>query len=233
MPIVRVVDDDLTERVTEWVVLQVLMHHRRQRLYDRFQRERRWKELAQPAAHQVGVGIMGMGVIGQAAAAALRQLGFRVAGWSRQRESGGRRRDVRRAANWTPFWRGRTSSSSLLPLTAETRGILAMPLFRKLVERRTGRPAGGDQCRPRRAAGGGRHRRGARRPYPRRRQPRRVRAGTARSGEPALGLRHCGDHAALRRLQFAGGAGLAILRQIEAFEAGKPLANWSTASAAT
>ena len=31
VPIVRVVDPDLTERMVEWVVLQVLMHHRRKR----------------------------------------------------------------------------------------------------------------------------------------------------------------------------------------------------------
>ena len=70
--------------MTEWVVLQVLIHHRRQRLYDRQQRERRWKELPQPAAHEVRVGIMGMGVLGRAAAKALAALGFRVAGWSRR-----------------------------------------------------------------------------------------------------------------------------------------------------
>ena len=83
VPIVRVVDPDLTERMTEWVVLQVLIHHRRQRLYDRQQRERVWRERSQPAAHEVRVGIMGMGVLGRASATALAGLGFRVAGWSR------------------------------------------------------------------------------------------------------------------------------------------------------
>ena len=65
VPIVRVVDNDLTERMTEWVVLQVLIHHRLQRLYDRQQRERVWRERSQPAAHEVRVGIMGMGVLGR------------------------------------------------------------------------------------------------------------------------------------------------------------------------
>ncbi len=87
VPIVRVVDPDLTERMVEWVVLQVLIHHRRQRLYDRQQRERVWRERSQPAAHDVRVGIMGMGVLGKASATALAGLGFRVAGWSRRGSS--------------------------------------------------------------------------------------------------------------------------------------------------
>src|SRR5262249_42435807 len=43
VPVVRVVDSDLTMRMTEYVVLHVLMHHRRQRLYDAQQRERLWR----------------------------------------------------------------------------------------------------------------------------------------------------------------------------------------------
>ena len=41
VPVVRIVDPDLTMRMTEYVVLHVLMHHRRQRLYDAQQRQRR------------------------------------------------------------------------------------------------------------------------------------------------------------------------------------------------
>ena len=74
VPIVRVVNPDLTRRMTEWVTLQVLLHHRRQRIYDAQQRERRWHELRQPAAHDVRVGIMGMGVLGRDAAEVLEQF---------------------------------------------------------------------------------------------------------------------------------------------------------------
>ena len=79
----RVAHPDLTMRVTEYVVLHVLMHHRRQRLYDAQQRERLWRVHDQPAASEVAVGVMGLGVIGREAAAALARLGFQVAGWSR------------------------------------------------------------------------------------------------------------------------------------------------------
>src|SRR5439155_22268980 len=44
VPVVRIVDPDLTMRMTEYVVLHVLAYHRRQRLYDVQQRERVWHE---------------------------------------------------------------------------------------------------------------------------------------------------------------------------------------------
>ena len=83
VPVARVAHDDLTQRVTEYVVLHVLMHHRRQRLYDAQQRERLWRAHDQPAAGEVAVGVMGLGVIGRNVADALARLGFKVAGWSR------------------------------------------------------------------------------------------------------------------------------------------------------
>src|SRR5512133_2579344 len=83
VPIVRIVDPDLTRRMTEYVVLHVLMHHRQVRRYDRQQRERQWQVHHQPAASEVSVGIKGHGVLGRDAAEVLRRLGFQVAGWSR------------------------------------------------------------------------------------------------------------------------------------------------------
>src|SRR5262245_27169532 len=44
VPIVRIVDPDLTARMVEYVLLHVLMIHRRQRLYDTQQRKRIWHE---------------------------------------------------------------------------------------------------------------------------------------------------------------------------------------------
>ena len=132
VPIVRIVDPDLTERMVEWVVLQVLMHHRRQLLYDRQQRQHIWKERTQPAAHEVRVGIMGMGVLGKASAKVLAGLGFQVAGWSRH---GSRVRDVESfagAGGLDAFLARTDILVCLLPLTPETRGMLAMPLFEKL-----------------------------------------------------------------------------------------------------
>jgi len=132
VPVVRIVSDDLTERMTEWVTLQVLMHHRQQRRYDRLQRERRWHELRQPAASEMRVGIMGMGVLGVSAAKVLVALGFQVAGWSRRPKAIPGVESFHGDAGLDPFLARTDILVALLPLTPETRGLLAMPLFRKL-----------------------------------------------------------------------------------------------------
>jgi hypothetical protein len=83
VPVIRVIDADLTMRMTEYVVLHVLTYHRHQRVYEQQQRARIWHDHEQPPANDVSVGIMGLGELGQAAAVALQRLGFRVHGWSR------------------------------------------------------------------------------------------------------------------------------------------------------
>ncbi|HET7716839.1 MAG TPA: glyoxylate/hydroxypyruvate reductase A [Bauldia sp.] len=132
VPVVRIVSNDLTKRMTEWVTLQVLMHHRRQRQYDRLQAERRWQELRQPAASDVRVGVMGMGVLGRSAAEVLVQLGFRVAGWSRRPKTIAGVESYHGDAALDPFLARTDILVALLPLTPETRGLLSMPLFHKL-----------------------------------------------------------------------------------------------------
>ncbi len=133
VPIVRAVSPDLTQRMTEWVTLQVLIHHRQQRIYDRQQAERHWQERRQPAAADVRVGIMGLGRLGRDAAAMLARIGFAVAGWTRRPApaaagiAGFHGRD-----GLEPFLARTDILVCLLPLTNETRGILCMPLFARL-----------------------------------------------------------------------------------------------------
>jgi glyoxylate/hydroxypyruvate reductase A len=132
VPIVRVVSADLTQRMTEWIVLQVLIHHRHQRAYDRQQAARIWKELAQPAAAEVRVGIMGLGVLGGDAAEALCRLGFQVAGWSRRPATLSGVETFHGLGELDRFLARTDILVCLLPLTPETRGILARPAFEKL-----------------------------------------------------------------------------------------------------
>ena len=132
VPIVRVVDSDLTRRMTEYVTLHVLMHHRRQRLYDAQQRRRLWHEHAQPPAHAVHVGIMGLGVLGRDAAEVLARLGFRVAGWSRTPHAIAGIETYHGAAGLETFLARTEILVCLLPHTPSTEGILDLALLRKL-----------------------------------------------------------------------------------------------------
>jgi glyoxylate/hydroxypyruvate reductase A len=87
VPIVRFVDPDLTGRMVEYVALHVLYHHRRMCEFRELQARKVWKYVPEPAAHEVRVGVMGLGVLGAASANALKVFGYQVRGWSRARKS--------------------------------------------------------------------------------------------------------------------------------------------------
>jgi glyoxylate/hydroxypyruvate reductase A len=130
--VARVAHDDLTTRVTEYVVLHVLMHHRRQRRYDAQQRDRRWHSHDQPAASEVSVGVMGLGAIGGNVAGALRRLGFKTAGWSRTEKNLPSVETFYGGAGLDAFLARTEILVCLLPRTRDTEGILNLALFRRL-----------------------------------------------------------------------------------------------------
>jgi len=132
VPIVRAAHADLSMRVTEYVVLHTLRYHRRQPLYEAQQRQRLWKEHPQPAASEVAVGIMGLGVIGTEAVRVLARIGFRVAGWSTSEKLVDDVETFHGPAGLDPFLARTEILICLLPLTKTTRGILNRSLFARL-----------------------------------------------------------------------------------------------------
>ena len=132
VPIVRAAHADLSMRVTEYVVLHTLRYHRRQPLYEAQQRQRLWKEHPQPAASEVAVGVMGLGVIGTEAVRVLARIGFRVAGWSTSEKLVDGVETFHGAAGLDPFLARTEILICLLPLTKTTRGILNRSLFARL-----------------------------------------------------------------------------------------------------
>jgi glyoxylate/hydroxypyruvate reductase A len=135
VPIARVVDPDLTTRMSEYVVLHCLMHLRQQRRYDRQQLAKSWDDdRHQPAARSIQVGIMGLGELGLDAARKLQMIGFDVAGWSRSPK------DVDGLVTFAGpdgmlAFLGRTDILvCLLPLTPDTRGMLNADLFAALAQ---------------------------------------------------------------------------------------------------
>ena len=132
VPLVRFVDPDLTGRMAEYVTLNVLTHHRRMTEYRELQARREWKYLPEAAARDVRVGIMGLGVLGAAAARALRPFGYRLRGWSSARKTLDGVTCYGGAADLDPFLAETDILAVLLPLTPATRGILNQALFSKL-----------------------------------------------------------------------------------------------------
>lgn len=135
VPIARVVDPDLTTRMSEYVVLHCLMHLRQQRRYDRQQREGIWDDdRHQPAARSVRVGIMGLGELGLDAARKLQVIGFDVAGWSRSPKSIEGLESFAGEDGLVAFLARTDILVCLLPLTPDTRGSLNARLFSGLAQ---------------------------------------------------------------------------------------------------
>ncbi|WP_349363686.1 MAG: glyoxylate/hydroxypyruvate reductase A [Roseitalea porphyridii] len=136
VPIVRAVADDLTERMSEYIVWQVLDHHRKGPRYRRQQADRVWNEdRMQPAARDVTVGILGLGLLGLDAARKLRLLGFNVAGWSRTEKTVEGVDTHAGEAGLDGFLAVSDIVVCLLPLTPATEGILSKPLFARMKRR--------------------------------------------------------------------------------------------------
>jgi glyoxylate/hydroxypyruvate reductase A len=122
----------LSMRMTEYVVLHVLIAHRRVRLYEAQQRQRLWRNHEEPAASDVAVGVMGLGVLGRDAAGVLSRIGFRVAGWSRTARKIDSVETFHGFGGLEAFLARTEILVCLLPHTAQTDGILNRALFGKL-----------------------------------------------------------------------------------------------------
>jgi len=135
VPMVRFVDADLTGRMTEYVALHVLYHHRRMSEFRELQARKVWRYLAEPAAREVRVGLMGLGVLGSAAARALTVFGYRLRGWARSPKTLEGIDCYAGNAELDAFLSETDILVVLLPLTPETRGILDRRLLAKLPRR--------------------------------------------------------------------------------------------------
>ena len=132
VPIVRLVDPYMTEAMSEYVVLSVLRLHRQDLDYLATQRVGIWREREQKNAAERPVGILGFGTLGRDAGRKLQALGFPVAGWSR-----GQQQVAGFATHAGPAGLDALLAQSeilvcLLPLTAETAGILNAGTFARL-----------------------------------------------------------------------------------------------------
>jgi glyoxylate/hydroxypyruvate reductase A len=132
VPLVRFVDPDLTGRMAAYVTLHVLYHQRRMSEFRELQVRKVWQYLPEPPARSVRVGLMGLGVLGSAAAAALAPLGFQLRGWTRTPKAVPGVACFSGPGQLDAFLAETDILAVLLPLTRETRGILNRGLLQKL-----------------------------------------------------------------------------------------------------
>jgi glyoxylate/hydroxypyruvate reductase A len=132
VPIARMVDPSLTRTMTEYVLLAVLRHHREFDRFERAQRAREWAYAFPPQAADRQVGLMGLGELGRAAARALVAHGFQVLGWSRSPKALDGVVSYAGRSELHPFLHRAEILVCLLPLTADTAGILDAATFAEL-----------------------------------------------------------------------------------------------------
>ena len=132
VPVVRFVDGDLTSRMVSYVAANVLFHHRRMIELRDQQRDANWAYLPEPAAHELSIGIMGLGVLGQACAKALAPLGYKLTGWTRSKRQVDGVTCFGGTDELDAFLGATDILVVLLPLTPDTRGIITSKLLAKL-----------------------------------------------------------------------------------------------------
>ncbi|SFB34231.1 glyoxylate/hydroxypyruvate reductase A [Rhizobium sp. NFR07] len=124
LPIVRLVDPQLSRTMAEAVLAWTYYLFRDMPAYARLQKQRVWEQLTYRRPQDITVGVLGLGALGAASAAALKGAGFNVIGWSRAAKSVDGV-ETFHGENGLEQLLGRSEILvCLLPLTGETRGLL-------------------------------------------------------------------------------------------------------------
>lgn len=134
VPIARLADPVMATRMAEYVLAMVLDHHRGLARYRQQQTERSWQRHFHRDPGDIRVGIMGLGVMGAAAARHVAMIGYDVWGWSRRPKAIDGIQTVAGDAALPALLERTDILVCLLPLTASTRGLLNAETFSRLPE---------------------------------------------------------------------------------------------------
>ncbi len=130
VPIVRVVDTNLSQHMSNYVIMAILSHQRNFQLYFENQIKQKWQPIMDvPKA--LNIGILGLGVLGRALAQKLVALDYRVLGFSASKKHLEHVDTFEGVHGLAQMMKEVDVLVNLLPLTPKTKGILAMSLFKK------------------------------------------------------------------------------------------------------
>lgn len=127
VPLARMRDAGLTQGMVEFVLARVLHYHRLMPAYEAQQRQGVWRQLGAPLAQDRTVGVLGLGQLGAACALSLAANGFKVRGWSRTPKALPGVECL--SGTLADFLPPCDIVVCLLPLTAQTRGVLNAETF--------------------------------------------------------------------------------------------------------
>ena len=83
IPLIRIVDPDMSHALSQWVILAALDHLRDGPMYREQARQRIFSSHSQRQTRGLPLAVYGMGAIGSVIATRLANIGFQVHGWSR------------------------------------------------------------------------------------------------------------------------------------------------------
>jgi glyoxylate/hydroxypyruvate reductase A len=129
VPLARLIDPGMVHAMAETVIASVLDWHRHRYVYRAQQRARAWKWQAQLLPSDRSVGLLGLGELGSYAAAKLVALGFKVCAWSRRPKA---IEGVHCFVDLDEVVSKSQALVCLLPLTAQTRGVLNARAFARM-----------------------------------------------------------------------------------------------------
>jgi glyoxylate/hydroxypyruvate reductase A len=132
VPITRIMDEGLVGQMSEYAIHWALWHHRDIAKYAASQRAKKWHPEEFVDTIHRGIGVMGLGTIGQDAAKKFATLGFPTAGWSRTAKTVPGVKTFHGRDGLAKFLARSNILVNVLPLTRETRGILDKKLFAAL-----------------------------------------------------------------------------------------------------
>jgi glyoxylate/hydroxypyruvate reductase A len=131
--LVRLISPGLTAMMQEYVTMSVLALHRHLPAYIDQKSRKAWKmaEIPPPASFR-RVGVMGLGELGSGALNALRPFGFQLSGWARRPRTIEGVSTFHGTDGLNAFLADLDFLVCLLPLTADTEGLLNADLFSRL-----------------------------------------------------------------------------------------------------
>ena len=124
LPIVRMVESELTAGMVEFCLFHVLRFHRLMPQFESNRIARRWEELTQAPASEITVGVMGLGVLGRALARQLNALRYQVVGYRRSAGDIAGMEIFHGEEQLEAFMRRSEMLVALMPSTRDTRGLV-------------------------------------------------------------------------------------------------------------
>ena len=128
----RLVDPDLSAQMAEYAIMSVLICQRNLFNYFKQNKLKIWKQLGSPSKKDFPITILGYGKIGHFINKQLNALGFNTRVWTRTKHKRNNKNFYFGSKQLLKCIKGTKCLISLLPLTKETRNLIALNEFKAL-----------------------------------------------------------------------------------------------------